>query len=717
MNRLVVPGILLALSVLPTSVKASPWDSLVFKADAEIGLGSLLQAQLSPDAACLATMGESCLYVWHLNGTLESVFRTPTGLPFTSFGWSPDASMIAASDSAGLVHILKASSASLLATLDYDLWDNPISSSAKMPWRPLVWSPNGSLIALGWRKGQVHILNLHLNRPLTHIVLGQESGEDIESIDWSPQGTVLYSITGPTFSNAGSTWVYNLSTRERLHYLDGGIARFSPDGERIAAYLSRDVWDLRIYDSQKGTRLIRRSAPGVTQLVWSPDSKRIALGTNNGTVLILDSSSGAVLSETKVHDSSVTSISWRGNYMATAPGGSDVCVKIWTLTPTGELLLAGTFSGWRGREKRGKAVSWLPEGQDILVFGSHMEPLTVYSQEGEEKLSIQLAELHGSVVSAAVSPDGRMIAAVVGTPVMIWDARFGGLANRLETGLEVYDMAWNPVSPGILALSGLGGVEVWDITGCKPISRIIVDDICRGMAWSPQGDLVAVGLRSKVQVWNVERSLLLAEKGTWSRVYCVAWSRDGSRLACMAGYSPGLDVPPKGCSLFEMAKVYAWEVARVGDAVQLLPAGEVVVACTWREPMSRCLAWSPNSTMLVAAGGSDEVIWTRGEVERCGMVAEQAALVWRFEGGEMRPVGRLVGPARPITSVSWSPDGARIAGGSLDGQIRLWFVGSSAQIGEMFPMPALLALLGCPHVLVVLRHHARKAPSPGNGGA
>jgi len=168
--------------------------------------------------------------------------------------------------------------------------------------------------------------------------------------------------------------------------------------------------------------------------------------------------------------------------------------------------------------------------------------------------------------------------------------------------------------------------------------------------------------------------------------------------------------------LFEMGKVYGWEVARVGDAVQLLPAGEVVVACTWREPMSRCLAWSPNSTMLVAAGGSDEVIWTRSEVERCGMVAEQAALVWSFEGGGMRLVGKLVGPARPITSVSWSPDGSRIAGGSLDGQIRLWSVSSSTQIREMFPTAALLVLFGCLRVLcAVSRYSLRKDPGPDDG--
>jgi WD40 repeat protein len=162
-----------------------------------------------------------------------------------------------------------------------------------------------------------------------------------------------------------------------------------------------------------------------------------------------------------------------------------------------------------------------------------------------------------------------------------------------------------------------------------------------------------------------------------------------------------------------MGKVYAWEVTRLRDMVQLLPAGEVVVACTWREPMSRCLAWSANSTMLVAAGGSDEVIWTRAEVERCGTVAEQAALVWSFEGGEMRPVGRLVGPARPITSVSWSPDGSRIVGGSLDGQVRVWFVGSSAQIREMSPISALLVVSVCVGALpAALRRPVRKAPGP-----
>ncbi|KAG2065509.1 WD40 repeat-like protein, partial [Suillus decipiens] len=56
--------------------------------------------------------------------------------------------------------------------------------------------------------------------------------------------------------------------------------------------------------------------------------------------------------------------------------------------------------------------------------------------------------------------------------------------------------------------------------------------------------------------------------------------------------------------------------------------------------------------------------------------------LWEVATG--KPVGKpLLGHTRPVTSVSFSPDGTRIATGSWDGTVRLWNVAMGKPVCEI----------------------------------
>src|SRR5262249_8027258 len=108
----------------------------------------------------------------------------------------------------------------------------------------------------------------------------------------------------------------------------------------------------------------------------------------------------------------------------------------------------------------------------------------------------------------------------------------------------------------------------------------------------------------------------------------LAWSPDGRLLA--SGASQG--------------DIQIWDVETHRLKYSLASASA----------MRPCLTWSPDSTLL-AFRASDE---------------DKVIKLWNIETGkEQEPITALT---RWITCLAWSPDGNTLAGGCIDGTIRLW---------------------------------------------
>jgi len=161
------------------------------------------------------------------------------------------------------------------------------------------------------------------------------------------------------------------------------------------------------------------------------------------------------------------------------------------------------------------------------------------------------------------------------------------------------------------------------------------------MTWSPQDDCPAVGLVSRVEIWDPRRLLFLVSAETWKGTLCLA---------------------------------------------------------SWHSSLPGCLAWAPNSTMLAAATGRQDHLTPVNTVlktalEDCDILTEPGVMIWPLDpdGGLGSPVA-LSGPVRAVNSVSWSPDGSRIATGSDDGHIYVWHVGPSIPVREPFGSQTLYGI-------------------------
>ncbi len=244
-----------------------------------------------------------------------------------------------------------------------------------------------------------------------------------------------------------------------------------------------------------------------------------------------------------------------------------------------------------------------------------------------------------SVLSVAVSPDGKIIASgSADRTLKLWDAASGQELRTLKGDLStVTRMAFSPDSktlaaPGLKGDSGPGDVTLWDVaTGTKKgtwkghISQVWA------VAFSPDGkQLASSSTGGMVKLWDAAKG---QEIRSWqahtSYVLWVAFSSDGKRLATGAESQDG-----------KYLKV--WDIA----------TGQEQLSLKGHTATNGGVAFSPDGKRLVS-GSSDQTV-----------------KLWDASSG--KELRTLNGHTGQVGGVVFSPDGKWIASACYDGTAKLW---------------------------------------------
>ena len=258
----------------------------------------------------------------------------------------------------------------------------------------------------------------------------------------------------------------------------------------------------------------------------------------------------------------------------------DLRGSVITLIGTGERVLAwqnGMSAILYGQPRgRGMQIRDARTGETIREFGGEIEPYEVIvspdsrrvatrargeavlwnAETGERLGELDLADHPPFEAPVAVSPDGRMIAALMPdgrgalwdlTDVRMLRALDGAVGSRLQFSRDGQR----------LIAYGMESAVVWDVSSGRKLGTI------RPGAWglerpssfhlSPDGKLVAAALRNKDKRWSAVR-LYDASSGKpvgtpvdqrhAMRIGTVAWSPDGSRLL-ISGHDAMQGGPPR----------------------------------------------------------------------------------------------------------------------------------------------------------------------------
>jgi len=235
------------------------------------------------------------------------------------------------------------------------------------------------------------------------------------------------------------------------------------------------------------------------------------------------------------------------------------------------------------------------------------------------------------VTSMSWSPDGTRLATGSwdGT-AKVWEAASGReLLTLSGFAGQVNSVSWSPDGTRLATGNQDGMARVWDATGGRALLALMGDaDPVLSVSWSRDGTRLATGGEDNTaRVWDAASGReLLTLTGHTSWVTSVSWSPDGTRLA--TGSMDG--------------------TAKVWDAA----GGRELLTLKGHTSYVYSVSWSPDGTRL-ATGGEDNT-----------------ARVWDAAGG--RELLTLKGHTKRVNSVSWSPDGNRLATGSFDGTAKVW---------------------------------------------
>jgi WD40 repeat protein len=251
----------------------------------------------------------------------------------------------------------------------------------------------------------------------------------------------------------------------------------------------------------------------------------------------------------------------------------------------------------------------------------------------------------GGPSSLKYTPDGKTLAAARADKVYLWDVEerkkrstlegVGELAPRLDISRD---------GKRLVSSEGAEGIKLWNLATGKVVGAFRDETkLFHGVAFSPDGKLIAVGVRHPPVVTDQGHVLLLDGETARLRhkipsrggeVIAVAFSPDGALLAA-GGLTNGDQGHPVG-------ELGVWDVKTLKERWSLRGhEGEI-----------RAVVFSPDGKLLATGADDDSVrLWETG-------------------------AGRLLAtlPARlgGVKCLAFSPDGRLLAAGGDNGTVRVW---------------------------------------------
>jgi WD40 repeat protein len=487
----------------------------------------------------------------------------------------------------------------------------------------VVVSPDGKrLLSSGGRDGKLILWDATTGRPL--LQTSQRTGP----LAFSPDGIHIVCADARWGSlrvrKADDEWTpVELGDRRAA-----ACVAWSPNGKMIASGSSAGV--LSIWSPSSGQELDGTTSPGqaIQCVAWSPDSRFVVSGERGGTIQVWDAVNKRNHCSFHGHVGAVLNVAFHPDGRRIVSGGQDQTLRVWEVSTEKQIFVL------RGHQGAVTSVAYHPDGRRI-VSGSRDQFLKEWDAESGQLLT-SLQGHRNAVLRAGYLPNGKGVfsGGADGT-IKLWDVSRDDLAPRKRPG-AVASLAYSPDGKRIVSGGGDCRLTVADArTGEKLLSLPGHEQTVSRVVWSPDGKYIASGGQDgALFLWDAfTGTAVMAYRGHRGPVLDLAFSSDGKRLVSHAGAS----------SPWNKAEVKVWNTT----------SPFWIASCEESACLLHAVAFSPNGQEIL--GLANPVTKTpRG----------QELVVWDAANGA--PLPSRPGPRGSLTSVSFSPDGARIFAGCTE---------------------------------------------------
>lgn len=363
----------------------------------------------------------------------------------------------------------------------------------------------------------------------------------LSALPFCPSDSWIARLYSPRFAN-----VTSVTSGRRLNWdmeakpsdgHDGEVNSvvFFPDGRKLAS--GSDDGTVWVWDSQTG-KAISPPFTGHTRAVLSvavsPDGKLIASGSSDNTLRIWDSNTGTCpLGPIIAHYDNIRSVVFLPDGSRIATGSDDNTVKVWNVA-TGDLCLGPLI----GHTSWVFSVAFSPDGRWIMS-GSADATICIWDASTGESSREPLIGHTDKVNCVALNADGHYLASGSNdNTICLWDVS-QGFAEIARTSLIswVWSVSFSPDSKCLASGSHDGSIHFWDVSSG---SLAQIGEGIHGhsnnvwsVAFSPDGLSVASGSNDKsIKIWTAPSTSTQAQGGiiAYSLILFLTFAIASSRI-------------------------------------------------------------------------------------------------------------------------------------------------------------------------------------------
>ena len=455
----------------------------------------------------------------------------------------------------------------------------------------------------------------------------------ITNMTYSPDGQLL------ALATALGVYFYNAQTLDELLFIETNMPiqaiAFSPDGEMVVTGSWHDIVQLwQVEDGQLISELkVHQSS--VKAVTFSSDGILLASADEGGVIALWHVAERKLIHAWEAHRGPVTAVAFTPDSESLLSASSDKSISLWQVEE-GSLLMtfqhhekavtqiAFSHNGQRffSTSRDATAVMWRLDAKGWLRFRR---------QDAQAAMLYSLTQHRQAVNDVTFSADGKLAATASDDQIVrLWNASNGTLLHEFKGHLSpVISVSFSP-DGRILASASESLVQLWDIETRYSVQAIEGHiGALQGVAISSNGQLLATAVANRILLWSLEdqalRHILL---GHTDLVYHITFSPQGNMVA--------------SASADQTTRI--WDVI-TGIATQTLSGHQGAVMD---------VSFSPNGQLLATASES------------------QTVRLWRTVDGKL--LQTLTGHQDAVTSICFNSNGRLLASGSSDQSVRLWAI-------------------------------------------